>query len=192
MLDKSTYLRCLEHAKGTEKSVLMAYKLDDADGIAEQLGFKTHIISKADYFLEQELHVQFIELSDLRESFKECAGKICSALAEINQDPTLSEKWKRERKKVIKQKAWQNLRDEFHKKWNGSIAVIERLYRKTGQPVDSDPRYSLLIVCKNDTDTKMLDELNAELSPLLNGMCGTVQKVQFCKTSQLEKCLLTS
>lgn len=190
MFDKDDYLASIEHAKSTEKSEIKAFKLDDADGIAERIGFKANMISRADYFVEQGLHVRFIELSDLRNSFKTCSAEIDEAFEEINQDPSISEKWKREQKKTIKDNAWKSLCDEFFKKWSGSIAVIERLYRKTNQSVEDDPQYSLLIVCKNATDVKILDELNTELVERLNGQCGMVKKVQVCKTDNLGEFLL--
>lgn len=201
MFDKSIYLRPIEHDKGVEQSEFKAYLLDnyktsdsengDIKGIAEALGFDNHMLSKVDYFVELENHVQLIELSDLQDDFRRCAVEIADALKIINEDSKSKNTWKTEQKKKAKNKAWQSLRDEFQKKWYGSIATIERLYRKTKQPVDADPQYSLLIVCKNETDTKMLDELNTEFGGLLNGQCGKVKQVQVCKTDQLHKYLLS-
>jgi hypothetical protein len=193
MFDKSKYLISIEHAKGTEKSELIAYKLDDADGIAEQIGFNSNIINKVDYFVEQGLDVQLIELSDLRQQLEACNIRVKQAKTtfdEINKNPELSKKEKFKKKQALIDDVWQSLRDEFQKKWNGSIAVIERLYRKTNQSADNDPKYSLLIVCKNETDARMLDELNTELGERLKGSCGIVKKVQFCKTSHLNQYLL--
>lgn len=186
MFDKNEYLKTIEHAKGTESSELTAFKIDDADGIAEFIGFNSNIINKVDYFVDLGLHVQLIELSDLRHDLKHCYANISMALEKINQDSTISQKWKREQEKAIRNEAWQKLRDEFFKKWSGSIAVIERLYRKTNQSIDDDPRYSLLIVCKNTTDVRMLDALSNQL----NGMCGMIKKVQVCNTEHLGDFLL--
>ena len=187
MFDKNEYLKTIEHAKGTESSKLTAFKIDDADGLAERIGFNSHIINKVDYFVELGLHVQLIELSDLRDDIKHCYANICVALEKINQDSTISQKWKREQEKAIRKEAWQRLRDEVFKKWSGSIAVIERLYRKTNPSIDDDPSYSLLIVCKNTTDVRMLDALTIQL----NGMCGMVKKVQVCNTEHLGEFLLS-
>lgn len=181
MFDKADYLACVEHAKSAEKSHIKAFKLDDFDGIAERIGFKANIISRVDYFVEQGLHVRFLELSDLRNGFKTRSAEIGEAFEKINAAPDISEKWKREQKKTIKNKAWQSICDEFFKKWSGSIAVIERLYRKTNQSVEDDPQYSLLVVCKNATDVKILDELNTELVERLNGQCGMVKKFRFAR-----------
>lgn len=95
MIDKADHLADIEHAKGAEKSTLTAYKLDDADGIAERIGFNSNMLSKADYFIEQELHVQFIELSDFRETLKNCRIKANAAKTtfdEINKNPELTKK----------------------------------------------------------------------------------------------------
>ncbi len=193
MLDKSDYFVKIEHAKCSEQSELSAYKLDDAEGIAERIGFNSNIISKVDYFSELEFHIQLIELSDLREQLKQCRNKSNYAKAgfdAIDNDAGLSKKDRSKQKKALAEEAWQSLRDEFLKKWAGSIAVIERLYRKTGQSVDIDPQYSLLIVCRDGTDTKILDELNTELGRRLNGQCNKVRNVQVCNTQHLEKFLL--
>lgn len=209
MFDKSIYLRAIEHGKDANKivegSVCEAYLLDnykidnrnEIKGIAEDIGFKNNMISKVDYFAEQGSHIQLIELSDLREQLKTCGLKVKEAKASfdaINNDAELSKKDKFKKKEALIDDAWQSLRDEFLKKWGGSIAVIERLYRKTDQHADTDPQYSLLIVCKNVTDTKMLDELNTELGGVrgrLHGQCGMVKKVQVCKTAHIHEYLLS-
>ena len=190
MFDKSEYFQTIEHAKRSEQSDIKAFKIDDTDGIAESLGFNGNMISKVDYFLEKECHIQLIELSDLQENFKVCVSNISEAIEKIEQDKTIKPKQKREQTKAVKKNVWLKLRDEFFKKWNGSIAVIERLYRKTNQPIDNDPQYSLLIVCKNSTDTKILEALNLELCSQLNGQCGMVKSVQVCRTEELNQFLL--
>lgn len=185
--DLSVFLQTVEHAKGTETSGLMAYKLDDADGIAEAIGFKTHVINKVDYFLELGLQLHLIECSDLQDDIARCHSHIGQALEKLRQDTSISEKWKREQLKVIKKEVWQTLRDEFGKKWSGSIAVIERLYRRTNRPSDIDPSYSLLIVCKNDTDVRMLDALINQL----NGQCHMGRSVIVCNTQHLPNFILS-
>ena len=87
------------------------------------------------------------------------------------------------RKKEIKNRAWKDTKNEFHKKWSGSIAVIERLYRKTGELGDADPSYKLLIVCKDHTDVRMLDALKTQL-------LGMMSSVVICTTKTLSEALI--
>lgn len=187
MFDITVYLKTIEHAKGAEPSDLKAFKIDDADGLAECIGFNSHVINKVDYFVELGLHVQLVELSDLQDALKHCHTNISEALEKISQNASISAKSKREQEKAIRKEVWQKLRDEFFKKWSGSIAVIERLYRKTSRASDEDPSYSLLIVCKNITDVRMLDTLTVQL----NGQCGMVKDVQVCNTEHLGQFLLS-
>jgi len=77
---------------------------------------------------------------------------------------------------------WGTVTNEFKRKWCGSIAVIERLYRKN-EVHESDPEYQLLIVCKNITDTRMLDQLCKSLD-------GMMKKVLVCNTENLEEFLI--
>jgi uncharacterized protein YktA (UPF0223 family) len=185
MFDKNSYLKVIEHAKGTEKSSnVMAFKIDDEDGIAEHIGFKGNMISKVDYFLEYDSTIVLIELSDLRQELITYGNTISGAFEKIAQED-IKPKYKREKQIVAKKQAWKGLRDEFSKKWNGSIAVIERLYRKTNKPADVDPKYNLLIVCKNETDIEILDGLVNQL----NGMMGENKSVQICKTETLNQIL---
>lgn len=194
MFDKMDYLKIIEHKKSRdgniETSDLNAFKIDDDDGIAKKLGFSERIINKVDYFLEDNHHIQLIELSDLRDDVKSCCSKISDAINSINSE-AITDKYKREKIKQAKNEAWQSLKDEFCKKWNGSIAVIERLYRKTNQPADIDPKYSLLIVCVNETDIKMLDILKGEFTDKLNGMMNDVIAVKVCNTETVSKFVIS-
>lgn len=63
--------------------------------------------------------------------------------------------------------------------WMGSIAVIERLYRKNN--LAGDPVYKILIVCKNKTDIRMLDLLKTSLSGMIQGR----DTVEVCKTENV-------
>jgi hypothetical protein len=139
-------------------------------------------VNKVDYFLAENIHVQLIELSDLEESARNCQQYIIDNL--LNKE---NEQFTEAAKKVIRKEAWRPLTDEFIKKWSGSIAVIERLYRKTNELIDTDPKYTLLIVCKNKTDVKMLDELGKQLPRQLSGMMGNVK---VCNTEKLNQFLL--
>lgn len=186
MFDKNEYLKIIEHDKGTEKSDnLVAFKIDDPDGIAENIGFKTNTISKVDYFLEHDFNILLIELSDLKQVLHDCKNKIADEFEKIDQED-IKPKYKREKQKAVIKMAWKPLKDEFCKKWNGSIAVIERLYRKTNIPADNDPKYRLLIVCKNETDIRIIDTLLNQL----NGMMGEENDIQVCNTEHLKQYLI--
>ncbi|MCK4492837.1 MAG: hypothetical protein KAU26_02180 [Methylococcales bacterium] len=188
MFNKHEYLKIIEHSKcrdgNIEKSDLTAFKIDDADGIAEEIGFKCNMISKVDYFLEKDIDVQLIEMSDLRQNLQDYNTRIKENFAKIAEED-IHEKYKREKRKQAKKEAWKSLKDEFCKKWNGSIAVIERFYRKTNK-LDDNPNYRLLIVCKNETDVRMLDDLTSQL----NGMMGEQESVKVCTTKILNKYLI--
>ncbi|SJM96389.1 hypothetical protein [Crenothrix polyspora] len=184
MFDKNVYLQTIEHAccmaGEIEKSELKAFKIDDDDGIAKAIGFHTGMLNKVDYFLAKDNAVQLIELTDLEESHQSCYAYIEKELTALKvEKSTIS---KREESNIVKE-AWKDTKVEFIKKWSGSIAVIERLYRKTNELGEADPNYKLLIVCKNHTDIEMLDALKRQLS----GMMGDVQ---ICKTETLNNVLI--
>ncbi|SJM94784.1 conserved hypothetical protein [Crenothrix polyspora] len=186
MFNKATYFQSIEHEKGSESAGgLKAFKIDDSDGIAESLGFNNNMINKVDYFVEKGLCIQLIELSDLQENFKTCNAEISGAIEKINRDQSIKPKQKREQTKAIRKNAWRKIHDEFFKKWSGSIAVIERLYRKTDQPVESDPQYRMLIVCKNSTEAQILEALTLDLIVPLNGQCRIDHEVQICRTEEV-------
>ena len=184
MFNTDNFIKTIEHSKRIETSDLNAFKIDDSDGIAEFIGFSPNMIKKVDYFLENNHTVQLIELSDLRNQFNQCDIEI---RVEIEKIQTSSHKatYKTKMMNEAKRKAWQILTDEFFKKWSGSIAVIERLYRKTNQSPDIDPNYCLLIVCVNDTDIQIIQRLNDEFANILNGMMGKLMPVKVIKTNQL-------
>jgi hypothetical protein len=185
MVNKTDYLQQIKHASCElglqESSYLQAFKLDDNDGIAKAIGFHAGMVNKVDYFVVENINVQLIELSDLEESAKSCQKYIIDNL--LNQENAqLTEA----AKKIIRKEAWRPLTDEFIKKWSGSIAVIERLYRKTNELIDTDPKYTLLIVCKNRTDVQILEELGKQLPKQLSGMMGNVK---VCNTETLHQFL---
>jgi hypothetical protein len=183
MFDKNVYLQTIAHAPCSagriERSNSRAFKIDDEDGIAKAIGFHAGIVNKVDYFVTNEKDVQLIELSDLKQDIQTCHVYIENELQQLRvirgNDIT-----KREECRIIKA-GWKEIKIEFCKKWSGSIAVIERLYRKTNELGNSDPNYKLLIVCKNHTDIRMLDALKRQLS----GMMGNVV---ICKTESLSNC----
>jgi hypothetical protein len=160
---------CIENIN--ESTNTKAFKIDDADGLACYLGFHSAMLSKVDYFRMKGDKVQLIELSDMQESAMQCLHDKQNAIAREVVAAGLqdeSELPARVRKKIRKA-AWSNVVNEFNRKWSGSIAVIERLYRKNGVTVDNH-EYKMLIVCKNSTDARILDDLLSQLS----GMMGVV------------------
>ena len=188
MFDKSKYLQTIVHASCSigeiESSASKAFKIDDNDGIAQAIGFHAGMVNKVDYFVANNNDIQLIELSDLEESIQNCHVYIERELKQLREfkggDITI-----RDESKIIKA-AWKDIKVEFCKKWSGSIAVIERLYRKTSElGDDADPSYKLLIVCKDHTDIKMLDALKGQLL----GMMGNVE---VCKTKTLSNALIGS
>lgn len=184
MFEKNVYLQTIVHAMCAvgeiESSELRAFKMDDKDGIAEAIGFHAGMINKVDYFVANNNDVQLIELSDLEECIQNCHFYIEKELKKLRAAKgNIS---KREENEIIKV-AWKDIKVEFCKKWSGSIAVIERLYRKTSELGDADPSYKLLIVCKDRTDIKMLDALKKQLS-------GMIGNVVVCKTKTLNSVLI--
>jgi hypothetical protein len=186
MFDKSSYFKAIQHAacmageKESPDEALMAFKIDDADGIAKAIGFHPGMLNKVDYFLVHNHDVQLIELSDLEECKQNCHAAIEKALNELKiaQSPI-----SKQQERDIVRSAWRDIKTEFVQKWSGSIAVIERLYRKSNELPDTDPKYKLLIVCKNHTDVEMLDVLKKQLS----GMMGNVS---ICNTETLKSYLI--
>lgn len=185
---KENYLKVMEHSKSTnrtkELSNLKAYKIDDADGIAEALGFKSNMLSRVDYFVNNFCDVQLIEFSDLERTGKVCQDKLNGLINDYkikNPDKKLS---KKAQKDFCKQ-AWESLTHEFTLKWNGSIAIIERLYRKTNELGSNDPKYQLLIVCKNESDPRELDDIKTLLQ-------GTMHIVLICITNKLSDYIISS
>jgi hypothetical protein len=181
---KRAYLQTIGHAPCSagiiESSESRAFKIDDEDGIARAIGFHAGMVNKVDYFVVSNNDIQLIELSDLENCIRSCHVYIEKELQQLREVRGASIT-KREESKVIKA-AWKEIKVEFCKKWSGSIAVIERLYRKTNELGDADLSYKLLIVCKNHTDIRVLDELKRQLS----GMMGNVV---VCKTATLSNAL---
>jgi hypothetical protein len=187
MINTQDFTCQLEHAMGQDKLVeyadSTAIKIDDADGLAASLGFGESMLSKVDYCAWADNKVQLIELTDLEESIKSCRDvrNELMAQAEKQAKETKRKLTAKERKDIRKQ-AWHVVTDEFKCKWNGSIAVVERLYRRN--EIANDPNYQLLIVCKNKTDSIMIDELTTQLA----GMMG---KVRVCNTNKVSDFLIS-
>lgn len=188
MIDLNSFLQCLEHkisAEGaSEKSDYQAIKIDDTDGLAIFLGFHDAMLPKVDYYSYLEHQIQLIELTDLEDSIAQCQLTMNEEKERAKKEK--GENLNRKEHKTIEKKVWMSVIFEFKGKWCGSIAVIERLYRKN-EVHESDPEYQLLIVCKNITDSRMLDELDNTLCKYLDGM---MKKVLVCNTENLEKFLI--
>lgn len=156
----------------SENSNKEAIKLDDNDGLAKFLDFPSSMLSKVDYFVKKEHQIQLIELTDLEEKVKDCFNTLNNLLkiAEEKKGEPLTTAEERAIKKEV-------CMCEFKLKWYGSIAVVERLYRKNNI-TNINPQYQLLIVCKNQTDIRMLEVLKRRLV----GMMGVVD---ICRTKDI-------
>ncbi|NQZ06343.1 MAG: hypothetical protein HRT35_04195 [Algicola sp.] len=132
MIDTAEFTFQLSHAKDKEDTVesadVQAIKIDDADGLAASLGFGESMLSKVDYCACVDNKVQLIELTDLEESIKSCRDvrNELTAQAKAQKIKLTAKDHKR-----IRKQAWHVITDEFKCKWNGSIAVVERLYRRS-------------------------------------------------------------
>lgn len=183
---EADFVKVIEHSRGiegeVERSECLAYKIDDADGLSKHLGFANSLLSKVDYFCAKENTIQFIELTDLE-------NDICNIKCNIQKKIEFEEQQKGNKlttkeKGAIRKKAWSLVTNEIKRKWSGSIAIIERLYRKN-KIYSDDPDYQMLIVCKNKTDIIMLDVLQRRLQ----GMMGTIV---FCKTRNISEYLIST
>ena len=165
-----------------ENSTCCAFKIDDVDGLATHLGFYSNIISKVDYFSKKENEIQLIELTDLKNSIQKCGYNLAEELdkAEKKKGKRLTTREER----PIRKRVWLSVTGEFKQKWNGSIAIIERLYRKN-KIYNDNPKYQLLIVCKNNTDIKMLDILKSRLQ-------GMIKTVNICDTKNISSQLINT
>lgn len=181
MIDKDKFKKRICHSPcrngHIESCNIDAFKIDDDDGLAYHLGFSTNTLSKVDFFLENDGTIHLIELTDLENFIKELHGSLLTKLA--YHENTKGKKLTSKEQKLIRKNEWKPITDEFIKKWSGSIAVIERLYRKTGI-IEDDPSYKMLVVCKNETDIRMLDELKTRLE-------GTMGSVTISNTGKVNE-----
>ncbi|WP_429121376.1 hypothetical protein [Aeromonas veronii] len=167
-LSEMKHAPCMANSR--ESTHVEAFKIDDEDGLARTLGFHAAMLSKVDYFLIKGDQIQLIELSDLEESAQQClAAKIQQTKLEANSLGVSESELTAKARKRIRKESWASVVNEFNRKWCGSIAVVERLYRKNGLTFDN-PEYRLLIICKDATDARILDDLCVQLT----GMMGTV------------------
>lgn len=89
------------------------------------------------------------------------------------QDTTLSRekientKNFRKIKREIQKNEWQVVVNEFIHKLSGSIAITERFLRVTKS--DINPEYKLLIVVKNNTEVRLMEQIRLRLVRSLEG-----------------------
>lgn len=159
-----------------EDSEYFAYRMDGPDGIGCSLGFGQNELSSADYLIscDEFLKIQLIELSDMNDAIEKCR-KNHIALANRAQ----SSKEKRE----VTKRAWLPVTSEIANKWSGSIAIVERWYRKKTLGPVVDPVYLFLLVCKNGTDPIALDILKERLR-------GKIVNIEVCETQGLSDFLV--
>lgn len=167
-INTDDFLETIQHAEDrnneVEKAACQAIAVDGVNGLACSLGFQDGQISKVDYCDIKDHKIQFIELSDLRKTIHDLSRDINREILKTKQEKNVTEDFE----KRINKASWKPIKMEFQLKFQGSINVIERLYRKNR--INSDPTYQLLIVCTNKTDTLILDLLKNKLRVFLEGM----------------------
>lgn len=185
MVELEKYLHFMEHdacrENNVETSTTKAYQLDGEYGLAKELGFHSSGFSKADYFKQEKEKVYFIELTNLKEDIKECI----SCDKELKDSALVRQYIKEANKnglKSVQKKLWMEIITEFKGKWMGSIALYERFLRITSSPLDK-PTYHLIVVLKNDTDSKDRDLLQITLRQKLSGM---IPNIDVYLTKELE------
>ncbi|KAF3977086.1 MAG: hypothetical protein HFP77_08760 [Methylococcales symbiont of Iophon sp. n. MRB-2018] len=167
-INTDDFLKTIQHAKDSnnqiEKATCQAIAIDGINGLACFLGFQDGEISKVDYCDIKNHKIQFIEASDLGKTIGDLLSDISREIVKAKQqeNPT------KDLEKRIRKARWKPIKMEFQLKFQGSINVIERLYRKNR--INKDPTYQLLIVCTNNTDIRILDILRNDLKIFLEGM----------------------
>ncbi len=186
MINLADFKEKMQH-KGGECCDFEAYKVDSADdthsmikGLSSSLGFKNGQVSQVDYFLPHENKIYLIELSDLKDDIKSSQRMSLISDNPMESFAEVLVKSPKTAKKIITGKIWADVVAEFQKKWLGSIAIIERYYRKQGDTKDLN--YQFIIIIKNSQD---IDELNI-LKNRLEGMTG---EVFVLKTQQVKSFL---
>ena len=177
-LKEIAHARCINNM--VEQSGCYAHKMDGDDGIAKYLNFPDGVLSNVDYVCKNDNKVQLIELSDLSKASDESQENLRKLIAE--KEAVKGKKLTASEEKKLRRKAWFPITTEIHKKWSGSIAVIERLYRRNNIPLE-DPEYHMLIVFKDGTDVIMLDLLKDQLK-------GMIRNIKVCTTNNVADKLL--
>lgn len=175
MIDLKNYHSNIQHDtcrnNQIELSTMTAVQLDGSNGLAKDLGFHSSGMNKVDYIRLHNDKVFFIELTNLKEDIQECIE--CDEL--LRRSPEVRRCIKEVDKnglKAVQKKLWMEILEEFKGKWMGSIALYERFLRRNG--IIGDPIYALVVVLKNDTDTRERDLLQITLNNKLSGMMSKI------------------
>lgn len=177
----------MHHKRGRNTDIefcnFYAYKMDEADGIGAALGVKVNEASQADYVLISELKkiVQIIEFTDLTETIKECREAEIIVGEEKESLAELFNKNKEAAKKIVMKKLWDDVVNEFQKKWLGSRFVMEKYSRKIG--LEDDFKCRFLIVLRDGTDMK-------ELQIVCDRLRGMMGEVPVCNSNNIGRLLL--
>lgn len=191
MINTDDFISEIKHAKcqndQVESSSEVAILLDDEDGLSIALEFSNSMVCKVDYFLRDSNHnIQLIELTDLEDIINKnkilIDSKIDALKTKLQKEGSKKKITSSERKE-IRRNVWAPVVEEFKRKWAGSIAVVERLYRKENI-IDENPKYMLLIVCKDKTESRILDVLKQRL-------VGMISDIKVCNTKDLSEFLVT-
>lgn len=186
LIDLNKFKETIQHKDSKdgirESCSFLAFKIDD-NGLSQYLGFKNGQINQTDYFLiNTELtKVQFIELTDLSEHINECIFAESMLRSNTDSFSAILNKSPKHAVKLVNSKIWSEVLGELKNKWMGSIAVLERYCRR--EQYEQDLQYSLLIVLKDNADSRQIESLAFKLS----GMMG---KVRICNTSSIQSPLL--
>lgn len=183
MIDITKYYSNIQHDacenNQIESSSTNAVQLDGISGLAKDLGFHSSGLNKVDYIKLHENNVFFVELTNLKEDIQECiacdellkrSSEVRRCIKEVDKNGL----------RAVQKKLWMEILEEFKGKWMGSIALYERLLRRNG--IADDPIYRLVVVLKNDTDTRERDLLQITLNNKLSGM---MSKIEVRLTSEL-------
>ena len=186
-LDLKDFIENMHHKRGRSADIefcdFYACKMDESDGIGTALGVKVNEASQADYFLISKLKkiVQIIEFTDLTETIQECREAEIIVEEEKISFAELLNKNKEVAKKIVMKKLWDDVVNEFQKKWLGSRIVMEKYSRKIG--LEDDLKCKFLIVLRNGTDMK-------ELQIVCDRLRGMMGEVPVCNSNNVERLLL--
>lgn len=175
MIDLTKYYSSIQHdaciSNQIETSAINAVQLDGIRGLAKDLGFHSSGLSKVDYIRLHENSVFLIELTNLKEDIQECI-ECDELLKKSNEVRRCIKEVDKNGLKAVQKKLWMEILEEFKGKWMGSIALYEQLLRRN--EVAEDPIYRLVVVLKNDTDTRERDLLQITLNNKLSGMMSKI------------------
>ena len=169
------YYREVQHSADKEgkieKAAISAYELDGDDGLYKLLGFNDSMLSKVDYFLLNDESVSLLELTDMKDTIAECRSQSEAVL----DNPAIVKA--KEKQQQVK-KCWSPVFNEILKKWSGSIASVERLFRLFNHNQDVKHDYEFCLVVKSNDDPRACDAFTSYLK-------GTIRSFTVVKTCQL-------